>query len=202
MSGDRSGDTSDDVSGEGQWLTYTELAERRGIDRASAVRLAIRRHWRRQKSNTGREVRVLVPPMTPCSDGNKDRGHANQDTKTRPTFYQQLFSRDCGFATVGAVGTARRPARSADRDRARQGHRHRGEGGVGTSEAQATELRGQIEALNTELDATRADLEAEIGAARRVERAAVQAADGLRQADEARRALTRWARLRAAWRGR
>jgi hypothetical protein len=36
MSGDRSGDASADVSGDGRWLTYDELAKIRGISRPSA----------------------------------------------------------------------------------------------------------------------------------------------------------------------
>ena len=45
---------------EGRWLTYAELAVARGIDKQSAVKLAFRRHWRRQKDNHG-TVQVYVP---------------------------------------------------------------------------------------------------------------------------------------------
>jgi chromosome segregation ATPase len=44
----------------GRWMTYTELAEARGIDRQSATKLAFWRHWSRQKDNHG-TVRVCVP---------------------------------------------------------------------------------------------------------------------------------------------
>ena len=85
MSGERSSDTSGDVSDEGQWLTYTELAKHRGIDRGSAVRLAIRRQWRRQKGNAGREVRVLVPPDMLTSDKSVESPAASEVTSTDTT---------------------------------------------------------------------------------------------------------------------
>ena len=46
--------------GQGTWLTYAELAEVRGIDRHSAVKLVTRHRWRRQKDNRG-VLRILVP---------------------------------------------------------------------------------------------------------------------------------------------
>jgi hypothetical protein len=46
---------------DGRWLTYPELAAVRGIDKPSAIRLATRKKWRRQRDNC-RIVRVLVPP--------------------------------------------------------------------------------------------------------------------------------------------
>ena len=44
----------------GEWVSYSELAQRRGIDRDSASRLAVRHRWRRRKGNDGR-AHVLVP---------------------------------------------------------------------------------------------------------------------------------------------
>jgi hypothetical protein len=55
QSADRSMDQDD-----GRWLTYPELAAVRGIDKPSAIRLATRKKWRRQRDNR-RVVRVLVP---------------------------------------------------------------------------------------------------------------------------------------------
>jgi hypothetical protein len=49
---------ADDV--DGRWMTYSELADARGIDRQSARRMANRTGWRRQKDNQG-VVRVYVP---------------------------------------------------------------------------------------------------------------------------------------------
>jgi predicted nuclease with TOPRIM domain len=49
---------SDDV--EIRWVSYTELAEARGIDRLSAIRIARDKKWRKQKGNDG-TIRVAVP---------------------------------------------------------------------------------------------------------------------------------------------
>jgi hypothetical protein len=51
----------DGTSEDGRWLTYAELAELRGISKASATRMSFRHKWRRQAGNDG-TVRVLVPP--------------------------------------------------------------------------------------------------------------------------------------------
>jgi hypothetical protein len=44
----------------GRWMTHDELAAVRGIDRSSAVRLALRHGWHRQRDKQ-RVLRVLVP---------------------------------------------------------------------------------------------------------------------------------------------
>ena len=59
-SGDASGGMPGDASGDGRWLTYGELAQIRGISKASAERMVFRNGWRRQKDNQ-RIVRALVP---------------------------------------------------------------------------------------------------------------------------------------------
>src|ERR1700754_1472237 len=51
-----------DDTGNGRWLTYSELAAIRGINRASAVKLVQRERWPRSSGNDRqRTVRVLVP---------------------------------------------------------------------------------------------------------------------------------------------
>src|SRR5271169_3656831 len=44
----------------GRWMTYDELAASRGIDRLSAVKLALRHGWRKQRDKY-RVARVCVP---------------------------------------------------------------------------------------------------------------------------------------------
>ena len=44
-----------------RWLTHRQLADIRGISTASAIKLALRHGWRKQKDNRGL-VRCLVPP--------------------------------------------------------------------------------------------------------------------------------------------
>jgi hypothetical protein len=61
QSSEQSTDQSMDQDDGGRWLTYPELSAVRGIDKPSAIRLATRKKWRRQRDNH-RVVRVLVPP--------------------------------------------------------------------------------------------------------------------------------------------
>ena len=69
MGTDMGTDTTDSGA-DGQWLTYTELAAIRRIDRHSAVKLVVRHRWRRQKDNHG-VLRILVPTEWAVS---RDRG--------------------------------------------------------------------------------------------------------------------------------
>jgi hypothetical protein len=60
MRADNAADDTTDDGADGRWMGYGELAEIRGIDRTSALKLSLRRKWRKQKTNDG-QVRVLVP---------------------------------------------------------------------------------------------------------------------------------------------
>lgn len=51
---------NDPDTGNARWLSYDEIADMRGIDRASAIRMARRKHWARQEANDG-TTRVAVP---------------------------------------------------------------------------------------------------------------------------------------------
>ena len=45
----------------GRWISYAELAEIRGTDKTSALKLALRKKWPRRKDNHG-TMHVHVPP--------------------------------------------------------------------------------------------------------------------------------------------
>jgi hypothetical protein len=62
---------SDDVAG--RWMSYAELAQVRGTDKPSALKLALRKRWPRRKDNHG-TMQVCVPPdwARPWSDGTSD----------------------------------------------------------------------------------------------------------------------------------
>jgi hypothetical protein len=67
-----------DAGVDGRWMSYAELAEVRRIDKASALKLAIRRGWLRQKNNHG-QMQVCVPldwaqPPERLRDTATDRG--------------------------------------------------------------------------------------------------------------------------------
>ena len=80
-----------------QWVTFQELAQARGISRASASKLVRRKRWRRQADNESR-VRILVPldelrpeadraPDSPTPDTADKAGDNPADT----TGYAQAF---------------------------------------------------------------------------------------------------------------
>ena len=70
-----------DSAEEGQWLTYSELAKIRRIDRHSAVKLVMRHGWRRQKDTRG-ALRILVPPPYPASCRHGCTLRASRDITT------------------------------------------------------------------------------------------------------------------------
>jgi septal ring factor EnvC (AmiA/AmiB activator) len=174
----------------GRWLTYPELAGVRDIDKPSAIRLATRKKWRRQRDNR-RVVRVLVPPewLTPryqSTDLPMDRQDRDMDLSSdRTDFAAALAAVESAHAgeiaalhgQVAGLKTLVDQTMAALADANSRTDR---------SEAEIRELRGQIEALHRQL------VEAQ---------RAVEGADELRRQDDTRRAMGRWARLRAAWRG-
>jgi hypothetical protein len=60
--GDRGQPMGDRMDNEpdARWLSYDEIADMRGIDRASAIRMVRRKHWPKRDSNDG-TTRVAVP---------------------------------------------------------------------------------------------------------------------------------------------
>ena len=50
-----------DADTAGHWLSYAELAQVRGTDKQSALKLALRKRWPRRKNNHG-TMQVCVPP--------------------------------------------------------------------------------------------------------------------------------------------
>src|SRR5690349_24389301 len=57
------GTMADGMDGDtaGRWLSYAQLAEVRGTDKHSALKLALRKRWPRRKDNHG-TMQVCVPP--------------------------------------------------------------------------------------------------------------------------------------------
>ena len=47
------------ISEDGRWLSYTELADLRGISKASATRMSFRHKWRRQAGNDGKKPATI-----------------------------------------------------------------------------------------------------------------------------------------------
>jgi chromosome segregation ATPase len=194
---------TDDV----RWMTYAELGHARGISTASATRLAFRRKWRRQGGNDG-IARVAVPAAEAQqrSDrthdiGDDDRGDITRVVSALETAVASLTKR--AEAAESRADRAEQ-AISTERERAdrAEARTDKAEQGRDAERTRADALRDQIEALRLKL----AQVEAE-GAASDVQAAELTAqlkqartdAQELRQADAARKARGRWARLRQAW---
>src|SRR5215469_872863 len=70
---DKGADFTADMSADGRWLTYDQLAILRRIDKPSAVKLATRNRWTRRKGNAG-QMQVCVPILWfERAEGRRDR---------------------------------------------------------------------------------------------------------------------------------
>ena len=167
-------DNGMDASPDGRWMTYAELAEARGIDKSSALKLAFRhKDWPRRKNNRG-QMQVCVP--ADWGSGQDKSMDASMDASMDLSSVINSFD--------AALAAVRQRADAADQraDRAEQ--------------ALAGE-RSRADVLRERLDSQTAELNAARTAQERAEAEAQQ----LRQADAARRSLGRLARFRVAWRG-
>jgi hypothetical protein len=151
--------------GETRWLTYAELAEARGIDKASAIRLCLRRKWPRQKGNDG-TVRVAVP-LTAI----RQSGDTNNDVSADP-------SSDVSYASYSVVSAlearvaaleedVRRERASADRERERADQERARADAVQAEFRQAAERAARAEGAAGELRLQLQDLRGELERARR-----------------------------------
>jgi hypothetical protein len=172
MDDDKSQDTGYDLS-DGEWLSYAELAERRGIDRQSAFKLAARHRWRRQKGNTG-HVRVFVPSAFAEPE---DKG---QDARYDVSHHLAAFE-----AAIVTIREAHAGEVAALREQ------------LATARTEAD--TSQDRAIQADTRAERAETAARdaTGAAR----VATAALEAVHQAEAARKARGLLARLRAAVRG-
>jgi hypothetical protein len=173
-----------DETPDSRWMSYGELAEARRIAKDSAIRLVLRRGWRRQKDNHG-TMRALVPPewAQPAQAKSADQdGHL----------------REAVSALEGAVAAMRERAETAER--AVQQERERADLAEVARRAELSRgnyLRDRIDDLRAAL----AEAEAAVAAARTEALEAAQSMEAFRQAGARWRALGRLARIRRAWRG-
>ena len=112
-------DSHADGPEDSRWVTYDQLAEARGTSRASAIRQARRKRWRRQRDNRG-NVTVLVPAdeLQPSPDSPAD-GHEDSPgfiNALRDAFATALGARDGEIAALQAVIDAKEAQLVAYRD--------------------------------------------------------------------------------------
>ncbi len=167
-----------------RWMTYTELAQARRIATSSAIKLVVRRGWRRQKDNHG-TMRALVPPAwsDPAAGRSFDAdAHVSHAISALEASVAALRER-----AEAAENTGRIERERADRaQQALNGERNR-----------ANSLRDRIDALRDDL----AEAETAIAAARQEAWEAARSADTLREAEAEWQSLGLLERLRRAWRG-
>jgi hypothetical protein len=189
----RADDAADDAA-DGRWMTYAELGQARGISKESALKLALRRKWRKQDDNRG-HVRVYVPiewaerrdiGAASGADARADLSRAiNAFGDTIATLREQL-ERERAQAEAAARRADQADARTAAAEVGRAAERARSV--VEHDRAEAAERRA--DALQVQLDQTLAE-----------SRDAAQRAERLQRTEEARRNAGLLTRLRAAWRG-
>jgi hypothetical protein len=198
---------SDDAGTGGRWMTYDELAAMRGIKRIGAVRLVQRYKWRRQAGNDGR-ARVLVPHDALQPVRGTDAGTSAPEP-IAPTSAGSAAENDAGTLLAGALA-ALEGAVAGLREQldAANGRAERAESAVATDRAEVAAERAKADALRERVDDLQAgqelmmDMHARALAAAQDQLSRVrEAAEGLRQAEEVRRARGLLARLRAAVRG-
>ena len=196
-------DNGADAEPGSRWLTHRQLAEIRGISSASAIKLALRHGWRKQKDNRG-TLRCLVPPewINPKGADKQTRQRMGELTLDRTNLSEsasyealtELHGRKIEpqidalggqiEALKGDIAAKTALIGSLEAQRhdffAAEARAKRAEEAVAGERARADALRDQLEAAQEELR---------------------QAIQTLQKADDARKARGRWARLRAAWRG-
>lgn len=173
-----------DEAADSRWMTYAELAAARRITTSSAIKLVLRRGWRRQKDNHG-TMRALVPPdcWEPAHSRNGDA-----DTYVR----QAIAALEASIAALQERAEAAEQTARLERERAdRAVQAHNGE------LMRSNSLRDRIDNLRTDLAEA---LEA-VEIARHEAWEATQAVEELREADDTWHALGRIERVRRAWRG-
>jgi hypothetical protein len=209
-----------DAYPEGRWLTYSELAEIRGIGRPSAVKLVKREGWRRIPGNDrDRTVRVLVPAewlepskVAPIREAildairdtipELDAANARADAALALADRLGVQLADAGERVDEANKRADRAEARADQERL-AADRFRGE--AEAAEAERHRIAGEL--AQAEERRTAAEERAhhrglELTAEKAMRSAADDEAARLRQAENERQQLGRWRRAWRGWRGR
>src|ERR1700758_4021328 len=82
----------DDPGGDHRWLSYSELAEARGISRASAIRLVRKHRWPRRTNNAG-VVTVAIPVAFTVAEGRPPGAAPGGRPDDRPSALAILAAR-------------------------------------------------------------------------------------------------------------
>lgn len=167
-----------------RWMTYAELGRARGINIASATRLAFRRKWKRHPGNDG-TARVAVPI------GEDKPPHDNRVTHHAdiPPVVRALETAVASLSERASVAETRADQAEARADRA-EARADRADAALTGERARADELRGRLDGLQNDLALLKAAHDQAQGEA-----------ETMRQAEAARKVRGLVARVRAALRG-
>jgi hypothetical protein len=206
-----------------QRLTYAQIAEQLHISGDAARVLVRRRGWFRIIPNKRGQPTVVVVPAEDLASEQERRTHLPNAGGTSPdsgrsdlaSAFPLLLSRlieaerradhaerkaeeaAVRLADAEAVAIAAQNDANADRARA-----DRAEDDRRAAEGRADRLEQDLAAARVIAQAAQRGAQEAVAQARAETKTAQEAAEALRQAEEARKARGRWARLRAAWRGR
>jgi hypothetical protein len=205
-----------DMTPDGRWMSYGELARIRGIDRQSAVKLVRRQRWRRQPGNQG-EVLVLVPSEALTRAMARDEASDVTGAET-PDIAPDTAAFETALAAIEAahgseVAALRERVDAAELSRVSA----QAQLADATAKADRAEVLAEAERARADRATARADQErlaadrfraeaetarAELQQAQQATREAEDAAEALRRAEETRKARGRLRRVWDGWRGR
>lgn len=190
---------------ENVWMTKAEFAAARQISLGSAHRLIRQRRWERHPGDDGR-TRILVPRhwAEPRVPNDTAATSAQASPCLAETAGSETSSGDASALREeiarlrAALDTARSGRRAAEvaRDQERQG-RIAAEHALSDARQEAEQARETAATVGRARELAAAEERAE----QITREAAFAQLRRLSEATAARRALTRWARLRLAWRG-
>jgi hypothetical protein len=152
------GDQVGEDFGEGRWLTYSELAQIRGIGRESAVKLVQRERWRRVPGNDrDRTVRVFVPAEWLRSAKGGQIGEVIPEGSGELSRLLSSFQDTIAFVRERTeAAEARADQAEADR-RAADARAEAERARADRAETRVDDLRAQIDVLNAEMVVMRAE---------------------------------------------
>jgi hypothetical protein len=199
----------------GRWMSYTELAEIRGISKKAAQRLTLRHRWRRQPANDG-GVLVWVPEgaATPGRQMGRqsalqtDRHDGGSDGSDIPLLLEDANKRaDAALALADRMlvqlsAMTGRIEQAEHRADAAQQRADRAEARTEAAEKTAEQARAEAQEAHDAAEALRAVHATELTAAQEAARIALGTVEALRRADTARKARGRLRRTWDGWRGR
>lgn len=174
---------SEPLASDARWMTFADLAAIRGTSKRAAVTLVRRHGWRRQRNNEGKVIALVPLTWTPPEQAHKEPSGSTFDEALSEA-HKEANAAAFETALTAATERAKRAEQRADEAN------RRADVAIALADRALAQFSEAERRLRMDLDRAQHDA-----------KAAQQVAAELREADEARRARGRWARLKTAWRG-